>query len=83
MPVSPESLLQSVNFESKTGCTSQRCSCKRSGVVCTGACQSTSCGKFPDRPLAEGEGAYIYTAIVDDTDSSDDEMNEWEGLHYQ
>ena len=80
MPAAPESLRQSVNCGCRTGCTSQRCSCKRSEVVCTYVCQCTSCGNCLDRPLAEEEDTYTYTAIVDDSDSSGDEMNEWEGL---
>ena len=82
MPAAPESLPQSINCGCKTGCASQRCSCKRSGVFCTDVGQCISCGNRLDRPLAE-EDADTYATIVDDTDSSGDEMNEWEGLNCQ
>ena len=75
MPAAPESLLQSVNCSCKTGCTSQRCSCKRAGVVCTDVCQCNSCENCLDRTLDE-ESIDTYTISVDHTSSSDEEMDE-------
>ena len=63
MPAAPESLLHSVNHSSKARCTSQRCSCKWSCVVCTGVCQRTSCENCFDLSL-DRKSIWIHTKLL-------------------
>ena len=57
----PDKLLEVVHCSCKTGCTTLRCTCKRSGLSCTyirGSCQTDGCPN---------------SAMVKNVDSIDDE----------
>lgn len=39
MPIAPDSVLSFANCGSKTGCITNRCSCKKAGLKCTDLCK--------------------------------------------
>ena len=63
MDAAPDNLLKMVHCNCITGCSTARCSCRKSGLACSsvcGSCQVTSC----DNPLNQ---------ILDELDDSDED----------
>jgi hypothetical protein len=49
LPVAPDSVLEIVNCSCKTGCKSNRCSCKKANLNCTDLCKCSDSCKNKDR----------------------------------
>ncbi len=66
----PDVLLENYNCKCKTGCSTNRCSCKKSSNFCSDVCQCLSCLNMPDEQMEQDD---IDLGDTDDELYSDDE----------
>ena len=66
-PPMPDSLLECINCGCKTGCQTQRCSCLKCALKCTGICSCVGCsnGRYSEEESEEEEDIGL------DTDEND------------
>ena len=67
-PAAPERVLELVSGKCTTGCTTQRCRCRKSNLHCSAACSCTNCSNSTE------EGS----VVGNDTMSMDDDIDEQE-----
>ena len=70
LPVAPDSVLEIVNCSCKTGCKSNRCSCKKSNLSCTDLCECSDSCKNKD--TSESNDCLID---FHDEDTDDEELD--------
>ena len=74
-PSAPDSLIECVSCKCKTGCKTQRCSCRKSELQCTDVCGCSDCSNIYEGEDSEGEGSYACSNFSDDDEDSD--CGEW------
>ncbi|XP_028415026.1 uncharacterized protein LOC114538109 [Dendronephthya gigantea] len=72
-PPAPESILEYVDCKCKKGCTTNRCSCHKSGLKCTELCQCNGCENYESaEELSELEAQFLEYEYGEEGDDYDD-----------
>ena len=66
----PDALLQNYNCKCKTGCITNRCSCKKASNFCSDVCQCVSCANMTEEQWEQDDVEPVET---DDEIASEDE----------
>ena len=76
IPIAPDSILSFINCGCKTGCSTNRCSCKKAGLKCSDLCKCEGCENSTGKDSLDDEEDIDYNQEIcnDDGGSSESDI---------